>query len=148
MNKMFLSLLCASVVSMGATAVYAQPAEEGMLPPPPPAHEMPHKVRKDMADQVCQRLGIDGRTESSGRQNRKDGREKMEPLMKEMKTLREKMDKLREDNMKDFEKILTPEQKDKLDKIKAEHKKKFEEGRKNRKMMKKHKRTASGTGTS
>ena len=35
--------------------------------------------------------------------------------------------------------ILTPEQKDKLDKIKAEHKKKFEEGRKNRKMMKKHK---------
>lgn len=139
MNKMFLSLLCASVVSMGATAVYAQPAEEGMLPPPPPAHEMPHKVRKDMADKFAKDLGLTEEQKAQADKIRKDGREKMEPLMKEMKNLREKMDKLREDNMKDFEKILTPEQKDKLDKIKAEHKKKFEEGRKKRKMMKKHK---------
>ena len=31
-----------------------------------------------------------------------------------MKDIREKMDKLREDNMLEFEKILTPEQKEKL----------------------------------
>ena len=99
MNKMFLSLLCASVVSMGATAVYAQPAEEGMLPPPPPAHEMPHKVRKDMADKFAKDLGLTEEQKAQADKIRKDGREKMEPLMKEMKTLREKMDKLREDNM-------------------------------------------------
>lgn len=138
MNKMFLSLLCASVVSMGVTSVCAQPAEEGMLPPPP-AYEMPHKERKDMADKFAKDLGLTEEQKALADKIRKDGREKMKPLMKEMKNLREKMDKLREDNMKDFEKILTPEQKDKLDKIKAEHKKKFEEGRKKRKMMKKHK---------
>lgn len=139
MNKMFLSLLCASVVSMGVMSVCAQPAEEGMLPPPPPAREMPHKVRKDMADKFAKDLGLTEEQKALADKIRRDGREKMKPLMKEMKNLREKMDKLREDNMKDFEKILTPEQKDKLDKIKAEHKKKFEEGRKKRKMMKKHK---------
>ena len=44
----------------------------------------------------------------------------------------EKMDKIREDNMKEFEKILTPDQKKKFEKIKEE--------RKPHKMDKKHKK--------
>ena len=52
---------------------------------------------------------------------RKEGREKLKPLFEEMKDIREKMDKLREDNMLEFEKILTPEQKEKLKDIKARH---------------------------
>lgn len=48
-----------------------------------------------------------------------------------MKAIREKMDKVREDNMKAFEDILTPEQKVKLKEIKDKHredmKKRFQE---------------------
>lgn len=130
MNKMFCHCFAASSSAWGPRPFMPSQAEEGMLPPPPPAHEMPHKVRKEMADKFAKDLGLTEEQKAQADKIRKDGREKMEPLMKEMKTLREKMDKLREDNMKDFEKILTPEQKDKLDKIKAEHKKNLRKGAK------------------
>ena len=56
----------------------------------------------------------------------------MKPLMEQMKELREKMDNMRKENMKAFEEILTPEQKETFAKIKTERKAKF------KKMMKKH----------
>ena len=49
---------------------------------------------------------------------RREGQEKIKPLMKEMKDLREKIDAERRANMEEFEKILTPEQKQKLDEMK------------------------------
>ena len=42
-------------------------------------------------------------------------------VLEAVKRVDEKMDKLREDNMLEFEKILTPEQKEKLKDIKARH---------------------------
>lgn len=40
--------------------------------------------------------------------------------MEQMRDIREKMDELREENMKEFEKILTPEQREKFAKIKEQ----------------------------
>ncbi|MCQ2741032.1 MAG: hypothetical protein MJ210_02820, partial [Alphaproteobacteria bacterium] len=67
---------------------------------------------------------------------REDGRKKMEPLMEEKKQLHEKMDAVRKANMEEFEKILTPEQKQKFESIKAAHKNKgpkFKQWKNNRK---------------
>ena len=49
----------------------------------------------------------------------------MKPLMEESKALREKMDKLRQENMGEFEKILTDEQKQKFEEMKKEFRKEF-----------------------
>lgn len=47
---------------------------------------------------------------------------KAEPLFKKMKSLHEQADKLRQNDMTQFEKILTPEQKKTLDEFKKTHK--------------------------
>lgn len=138
MNKMMLSVCCATVLTMGAMNVSAAPKEEmlpppphgdEMLPPPPPHEGMrgprrgnPEKFEKKMADKMADDLNLTKEQREKAEKIRKDGREKVKPLFEEMKQIREKMDKLREDNMLEFEKILTPEQKAKLKEIKAERK--------------------------
>lgn len=129
MNKLMLNLCCAAVLSLSAANVSAAPHDE-MLPPPPPYEEgmkAPQrgdreKFEQKMADKLADKLNLTEEQRAQAEKIRKDGREKVKPLFEEMKQIREKMDKLREDNMLEFEKILTPEQKSKLDEIKAERK--------------------------
>lgn len=128
MNKLMLSLCCAAVLSVSATNASAVPHEE-MLPPPPHEEGMKglhrgdwKKFEQKMADKLADRLNLTQEQRAQAEKIRKEGREKVKPLFEEMKQIREKMDKLREDNMLEFEKILTPEQKSKLDEIKAERK--------------------------
>lgn len=136
MNKGLLTVLCAAGVLMGGADIYAQerdmppPAGEEMLPPPPPRHsgkmrkapKFDEKMHKRMAEKFAKDLGLTEEQQKKAEDLRKAGRKKMEPLFEEMKTLHEKMDKVREENLKEFETILTPEQKAKLEKMKAERK--------------------------
>ena len=62
--------------------------------------------------------------------SRSEKEKKIEKLQKERKSLKEKANKCREENMKNFESVLTPEQKEEFEKIKAEQRKQMEERRK------------------
>ena len=160
MNKLMLSLLCATSMVMAAANVSAAepaapmppaPMADGeMLPPPPPpadedmrplppSHE---KARKEMQDRIkehderlAKELGLTEEQQKQAEAVRTQGRERMEPLMKQMKEIRQQMDEVRKQNMEDFEEILTPEQKTQFEKIKADNKKKME-----KKFAKKHKK--------
>ena len=153
MNKKLLTLLCAGGIIAGST-VFAQ--ENDMPPPPPPGHELDHPLRhtgpdekgpgfdhefhKKMADKFAADLGLTEEQKKEADKIRESGREKMKPLMDEMKMLRGKMDQLREENMKEFENILTPEQKTKLEQMKKDRKDAFEKRKADRKMRRKHMR--------
>lgn len=136
MDKKLLSVFCASALLFSASALRAQ--EEDLLPPPPPpGHEMDHpgprpdhmrkgpkfdkEMHKKMAEKLAKDLNLTDDQQKKAEEIREAGRKKVEPLFKQMDELRKKMDQLREENMKEFESILTPDQKAKLEKIKAEH---------------------------
>ncbi len=71
-----------------------------------------------------ERLGLTAEQKAKAKAIRAEGREKLKPIMKEMKELRKKADEIRTENMKEFEDILTPEQKAKLKSMKADRPKK------------------------
>ena len=131
MKKLCLTLLCATALAYGANMALAQ--QDNTMPPPPPHHaqQMEHHHEK-MHNRLAEKLNLTDEQKAKAKEMRQAARKKMKPLLDEMKALREKMDTIRKDNMKEFEDILTPEQKTTFEKIKAEHKAKFE------KMMKKH----------
>lgn len=148
MNKIYLSLLCAGAVLAGAGYVSA---DDDMMPPPPPHEEMDHpdlhnrlergpKMRGP--ERLDEELKLTDEQKAQAKKIREEGREKVKPLFEEMKQIREKMDKLREENMKEFEKILTPEQMAQLETIKSRH---HEERRHDRKMPR-HERKNHGGG--
>ncbi len=94
----------------------------------PPHHEQIDRFHHKMAE----RLKLTDEQKKQAEEIRKAGREKVKPLMDEMKQIREKMDAVRAENMKEFEKILSDEQKTELEKIKAEKKAEFKARRHHR----------------
>lgn len=115
MNKVVLSLMCATAILFNAGIAGAK----GHKPlPPQDGKEM--QVR--MSDKLSKELNLTDEQKAQAKKIREEGKEKIEPLMKEMKKLRAKIDETRKENMKEFEKILTPEQKNQFEKIKAEKK--------------------------
>ena len=131
MKKLWLSAVCAAVLMTGAAQAMAQ---EDMLPPPLPEHEMSHpgtepgwhgpkfdERRHERAAKLADDLGLTAEQRAQADKIRQDGRDKMEPLIQQMDELRQKMNQVRKDNMADFEKILTPEQKAKMDQIIDSH---------------------------
>lgn len=113
MKKTILTVVCATVLSMGSFNVYAH------IPHPvdkmPPRHEM--RGPKDFAKE----LNLTDEQKVQADKIREEGRKKMEPLMQERKALHDKMEGVRKENMAEFEKILTPEQKEKFENIKKKH---------------------------
>lgn len=136
MKKTLLTAVCISVLALGMTVVQAAdekplplPPHHGdeMLPPPPPPvmdknmEQRMEKREQKMSQRLAEDLGLTQEQQEKAQKIRAEGREKLKPLFDEMKEVREKMDKIREDNMMEFEKILTPEQKAKLKAIKDRH---------------------------
>ncbi|MDR1694433.1 MAG: hypothetical protein LBR70_04495 [Lactobacillaceae bacterium] len=157
MKKILFATVCATTLFLGAAAINAQemvpPAPHGEMTHPAPCpcmkdgfghkgfnkggefdHEKMKERMEQRADKFADELGLSPEQKEQAKKLHEDGRKEIEPLIKEMKNTREKMDALRDKNMKDFENILTPEQKDKLEKMKAEKKpegkKKWFEGKK------------------
>lgn len=112
MNKIILSGISLSLL-LGASGAFAAD------PPPVPPHHyefqkheraLPHHRRAPVP--LEERLNLTDEQKEKAKAIREEGREKLKPIMKEMKELREKADKIRKENMKEFEDILTPEQKE------------------------------------
>lgn len=149
MKKILFATVCATTLFLGVSAINAQeaaplppPHHEEMSPRPEGCpcmrgergprgdfrrdgefdHEKMKERMEQRADKFADELGLTKEQKEQAKKIREEGRKEVEPLMKEMKDVREKMDALREKNMKDFEAILTPEQKDKLEKMKADRK--------------------------
>lgn len=126
MNKKYLMMFTAAAILMaGVTSVSAQP-----LPPidgaPAPHHEkmemrkakkMPPNPEK-MAEKLAEQLDLSDEQKQKAEEINKQGKEKIKPLMEKMREIRKQMDELRKENMKEFESILTPEQKTKFDALK------------------------------
>lgn len=74
------------------------------------------------------KLNLTDEQKEQAKKIHEEGRKEIEPLMKEMKELREKMDVVRKKNMEEFEKILTPEQKEELDSMKKSFEEKMKKG--------------------
>ncbi len=123
MNKFLLSALLASTVMFSGNVKAAE--NEVNLPTDVKQIEVMkhHKgFNKDfhekMAKKMAEDLSLTEEQQEQAKKIREEGHKKIKPLMKEMKKLRKKIDKERRANMEEFEKILTPEQKDKFEKLK------------------------------
>ena len=115
MKKLILMVVCTSIFTVGGLNVYAhQPLPMEKMPP---RHEMKMKGPKDFAKE----LGLTDEQKLLAEKVREEGRKKMEPLMQERKVLHDKMETIRKENMAEFEKILTPEQKEKFEDIRKKH---------------------------
>lgn len=135
MKKLCLTLLCATALAYSANI--AQAKYDETMPPPPPSHMQQtqqdmHNHHEKMHNKLAEELKLTDKQKAKAKEMRQASRKKIKPLMKEMKNLREKIDKIRKENMKEFEKLLTPEQRETFERIKAERKAKHEE------MFKKH----------
>lgn len=115
MNKAVLSLMCATAILFNAGIAAAK---DHKTMPPKDVKEM--QVR--MSEKLSKELNLTDEQKAQAKKIREEGKEKIKPLMKEMKELREKIDEARKENMKEFENILTAEQKAQFEKIKAEKK--------------------------
>ncbi len=125
MNKKFLAILLATTV-LSAGAVQAEPmVEKAGAAPEVVKVEKPGEVRrlgkkhhKEMAERMAKDLGLTAEQRQKAEEIRKESQKKIKPLMDEMKALREKIDAERKANMEEFEKILTPEQKEAFEAMK------------------------------
>ncbi len=126
MNKMFLTLTCASMLMLGVNSASAL-IDEAEQPNTKPQKELRIEKRGPQfgmhGKQLADDLGLTEEQRQKAEELRKADFEKMKPLIEEMKAIHKKMDELRQENMKGFEAILTPEQKAKLDGIMLERKK-------------------------
>lgn len=113
MKKVMLTLMCATALVLSANA---NAKDKKDFPKELPRHER-------MADKLANDLGLTAEQKEQAAKIRQDGREKVKPLMEKAKKIHKEMDELRKENMKEFEKILTPEQQEKFAKIKTEMKK-------------------------
>lgn len=123
MKKYLLATVCALSVMMSSN-VWAQENADETLPPPSVEHQMKGH-RGDMQKELADKLQLTQEQRDMAKKIHEEGREKMKPLMEESKALHEKMDKLRQENMGEFEKILTDEQKQKFEEMKKEFRKEF-----------------------
>lgn len=132
MKKSYLTLLCATALLCGTSFAYA--SDDITMPPPPQTehHQRMERHHEKMAQKLADDLKLTDEQRAKAKEMRQQAREKIKPLIDEMKEIRKKMDTIRQENMKAFEEILTPEQKETFAKIKTERKAKF------KKMMKKH----------
>ena len=129
MKKLYLSLLCATILSSGSNIALAK--DKVITPAAPQAAEQQIKLtHENLENKLADDLKLTDEQREKANAMRMATREKMKPIMNEMKNLRIKMDKIREENMKAFENILTPEQKQTFKKIKDGRKTFMEQMRK------------------
>lgn len=127
MKNRFLSMLLAgSVLSTGLVLAQETFAQEQTTQPQKsevvysrPKMD-PQEMRKRMAKKMAKDLNLTEEQQKQAEKIRADGQEKINPLMKEMRKIRLEIDKIRKENMAEFEKILTPDQKTKFDQIKKD----------------------------
>ena len=163
MKKLLMTTLCVIALATTVNASYAKGPEAPNKMTPETKQEFVKKMQEHQK-KFDERLQLTPEQKVLAEKNRKEGRAKMEPVMKDikakkeelkairesgkseaetkkltepikkdLKALRGKANELRQENMKNFEAILTPEQKVEFDKMKEEGKAKRAEMKKNHK---------------
>ena len=135
MKKYLLTTICAFALALSSNVFASNNVDENM-PPPPPAEQTVKHHRGDMQKELADKLNLTAEQREQAKKIHEEGRAKMKPLMEEAKELHKKMDNLRQENMAEFDKILTNEQKTEMEKIKADFRKKFHHKKPHHKMMK------------
>lgn len=156
MNKLLGLTMSALLVSSVAMAQDAKPETPNDMPPPPMGDEFNPGGRKHFSEadkakfeekmkerkaEIAKRLNLTPEQQEKAEALQEKNKEAMKPIMDEMKALREKADALREESKKEFEALLTDEQKETL---KTMHKERMEQkktgSRKKMKFNKHHER--------
>ncbi len=124
MSKTLLSILMATTILATGSVMAQAPSFEAddaqvmeNVEKQRPPKRFDREKHEEMAKKMAKDLGLTAEQQEQAEAIRKEGQEKIKPLMDEMKALREKIDAERKANMEEFEKILTPEQKEKLKEI-------------------------------
>lgn len=121
MKHKFLSILLAGTVLSGS-GFYATAKAVDLENNARPKQEHQfnrEEMHKKMALKMNEELNLTEAQQKEAKAIREKGQKDIAPLMDEMKALREKIDAKRRANMEEFEKILTPEQKEKFEAMKA-----------------------------
>jgi Spy/CpxP family protein refolding chaperone len=132
MKKTAFNLLAlAGLVAIMQTPVLAEqnpvsPCPQNFQNCPCPMHEhnpkeMQKRMKKHEAE-FYQKLGLSASQKKQAEAIKAEEKAKMEPLRQEMNNLRKKVKAIRDEGRKNFEKILTPEQKTKLQQLQNEMK--------------------------
>ena len=124
-NNMLSILLAASVISSGVLSVEAYAEDVAPKMPSFGQHMDPVQMRQKMQQKMAEELGLTAEQQKQAEALSEKSKAEMEPLMQEMKDIRVKMDEKRRANMEEFEKILTPEQKEKFEALKNEKPRQF-----------------------
>ena len=135
MKKYLTTTICAFALVL-STSVFAEDTIDETMPPPPPAEQIAKHHKGDMQKELADKLNLTVEQREQAKKIHEEGRKKMKPLMEEAKKLHKKMDNLRQENMAEFEKILTDDQKKEMEKIKEDFRKKFHHKKPHHKMMK------------
>ena len=129
MSKKMLMLTCASMLMLGSYGFCQEnvSVDEQIPARPEITEQVGHRMKMHgmHKNKLGEKLGLSEEQRQKAEELRKADFEKMKPLMEEMKELRTKMDAIREENMKSFEEILTPEQKTKFEEMKKERSEKM-----------------------
>lgn len=129
MNKKFLFILLAgtilSVSSVSAKEAAVNVDQNAMVVVKKTQFDRKH--HQEMAAKLAADLELTDEQKAQAEKIRQQGHEKIAPLMDQMMSLRQKIDQERRDNMQEFEKILTPEQKEKFELLKHRERR-FHEG--------------------
>jgi Spy/CpxP family protein refolding chaperone len=116
MKKWLLAAVCVVALNVGNAWAVEHTADSETLHRP--KHEMKMETRGPIG--LAQELNLTDEQKKTAEKIREDGWKKMEPLIRERKELDQKMDALRKENMEEFEKILTAEQKTTFEALKKQ----------------------------
>lgn len=126
MKHSFLTLLLLGTILTSGFSVMAQPETPAAAPKTGQERvlnkeEMFKKMeehRQKMSEKMADDLKLTEEQRAQAKEIHERGRKDVEPMMNEMKNMRERIDERRRMNMEEFEKILTPEQKEKFETMK------------------------------
>lgn len=130
--KKYLLTTCLSVLLIGAQSFaqgmptdFPPPVEETMMEaeiPPEFGKEMPHRMRghknRPAPEDFAKELGLTEEQKAKADALHEKMRREMAPIKEQMDALKEKAHALRETNRKEFESLLTDEQKARLESMK------------------------------
>lgn len=123
MKKYLLGAVCVLALSISSNTFAGEHRSENT--PPPSFEQQIEKQRDSMQKELADKLNLTDEQRERAKKIYDEGREQMRPLMEEGRVLHEKMEKVRKENLAEFEKILTDEQKKEFEDMKHGFRKKF-----------------------
>ena len=144
MKKYILSMLMGTIIVSGAAlatenVVSAQTAPAEIAEKVQDFKAKRAEARKEMKENFAKKLGLTEEQQEKASAIHQKSKAEMEDIKKQMKDLRQKADTIRENNKKEFESILTDDQKKTLEQMHEErkskmkhHKKRMHKGMKNK----------------